>query len=173
MSVHTLSQNDHLIKKDKDKNQEDKASSHLSSYLSHVSQIKSREAIKKPISEFKPTRHGTGAYWRKKCERCEAMDCEHMIHYDDEDVEYQQYLQEAVKNSLDTYCDQEMTRQICQMIVTSPQKPSRKGQYELSRSYQLTNDSSSTPVLMNYLKRSTSESPKPSDSRKRIKTATQ
>lgn len=138
MSIRAMSSNNISSKEE---NSDNKQSSHLSSYLSLVSQLKSREAIKKPISEYKPSRHGNGAYWRRKCEKCEKMGCDHMIIYDDEDKEYQQYLQAAIKDSLEYYCDQEISKHLCKMVINTPHKPSLQGQYELSRSYQLTTDS--------------------------------
>lgn len=127
-------------------------STHQASYLSLMAHLQSKTKIEKPIKDYKPSRYNEGAYWRKACEKCQTKDCPCRYTYDDEDVEYQRYLKMAVDESLEKYCNHELTNQLCDMVMNSPQKPSRKGQYELSRGYQLTKDVPTPPVIFNRLK---------------------
>lgn len=167
MSVRTLSST--IINKSTCEDGKTTKESSNNGYLSLISHIKSKKAIEKPLSEYTPSRYNEGAYWRRTksiCDKCYVKDCPCLYSYDDEDEEYQKYIMKAVENSLETYCDQEMSKQLCQMIVSSPQKPSRKGQYELSRSYQLTKDDPDSPIIFNQLKRNIHTQSEPS---KRVK----
>jgi len=133
----------------------------LEHYLGLISYLSSKKDIEKPLSDYKPSRLDEGAYWRKtdspttqssstQSSSTQSSSTQsssttkknvqkYSYDYDDDDDEYQQYLKQAVEESLENYCDRELCDQLSEMVVSSSaKKPSLKGQYELSRSYYLT-----------------------------------